>query len=246
MDKTVTTDGMLKFSETCVLTPSLLARRLRLDDSTIEQIQFSNPTDRHEQIYQMLLKWKQNQPNATWKDLQEATDSGVKRALSDIEDRTNGDSSTTPTGHDKEREEYGPPASKVVREDSPLPSAPPFDLIDPVQEESNDDNVQYTHSSNITMNYHCMNGNGVISAETNHEVNHDQDKELTCKYNQLIIGIDGIINYLHAARKITVVVTGNSSQLRVVLIPICIKVLRCMRGSCWYIALFMNRIHSYR
>ena len=178
----VTNDGLLKFAESCILTPSLLARRLRLDDSTIEQIQFGHQNDRYEQIYQMLMKWKQSQPSGTWKDLEEATDSGVKRVLNDIyqkKDRMKGNSNHHED--EKEGDEYGPPPSKVSKEDSPLPSAPSFDLVYPVQEVGHGDNVEYTKCN--TTDHSCENEKNVNSTEElNHDVHDDKDRALTCKY----------------------------------------------------------------
>ena len=133
-------EGLRMFAETCVLGPSLLARRLKLEDAKIEQIQFGNPNDRYEQIYQMLLKWSQSRPEATWKDLQEATDSGVKRVLKDLYPE---DEIVFDGGSDSEGEEAAGPVSKSARVNSPEPSAPPYNVVFPSEEEQ-------------TNHHHCL------------------------------------------------------------------------------------------
>ncbi len=157
----VSDEGLSQFAESCILGPSILARRLKLDDSTIEQIQFGSPNDRYEQIYQMLIKWKQREPEATWKDLQEATDSGVKRVIKDLYNKE-GIGENGSLNHDEE--EYVPPPCKVARATSPLPSAPPYELVYPVQEEC-----------------HETDSNGARGESVTVKRDKSPDEELTCK-----------------------------------------------------------------
>ena len=158
----VSDEGLSQFAETCILGPSILARRLKLDDTAIEQIQFGSPNDRYEQIYQMLIKWKQREPEATWKDLQEATDSGVKRVIKNLYKEENGENGSL----EHEEEDYVPPPCKVARETSPLPSAPPYELVYAVQEECHETDSNGARGENIT---------------AKRERDKSADEELTCK-----------------------------------------------------------------
>lgn len=214
LSEPVSDDGLRRFAESCALSPSILARRLRLDDSTIEQIRFGHQNDRYEQIYLMLMRWKQESPKATWKDLQEATDSGIKRVLSDLYPKDdskeeNGyenessnagmenENNSLITGVDDrvqinegthsivykqaEEESSGPPPCKIAREASPVPSAPPFELVYPVQEVSRGDDcsdVDETDCGSTQRTRTCAN------TSTNNCPNIVKDKdceqELTC------------------------------------------------------------------
>lgn len=84
LDEAIPEEGLKLFAENCVLTPNLLARRLELKETESEQIFHAYPQDRYEQLYQVLLKWRQSRPQATWQQLIEATDSGVRRVMESI------------------------------------------------------------------------------------------------------------------------------------------------------------------
>ena len=116
---TVPEEGLRRFAESCVLSPSILARRLKLKENEIEQIKYAYPHDRYEQIYQVLLKWSQVNTVVTWKDLIDATDSGIKRVLEDLYDKQD-DIDNIDT------EEYIPKRPHVDDSEGPIPTAPPF------------------------------------------------------------------------------------------------------------------------
>ena len=84
IDRSLPEEGLTKFAENCVMTPPLLARRLNLDEVDLEQIKHAHPNDRYEQIYQILLKWKSRNPVATWRELSQATDSGIRRTIREL------------------------------------------------------------------------------------------------------------------------------------------------------------------
>ena len=101
IDRSLPEEGLTKFAENCVMTPSLLARRLNVDEVDLEQIKHAHPSDRYEQIYQILLKWKSRNPVATWRELSQATDAGIRRTIREL--YGNGDT----LGLDSEEEEEG-------------------------------------------------------------------------------------------------------------------------------------------
>lgn len=84
IDRSLPDEGLTKFAENCVMAPSLLARRLNVDEVDLEQIKHAHPNDRYEQIYQILLKWKSRNPAATWRELSQATDSGIRRTIREL------------------------------------------------------------------------------------------------------------------------------------------------------------------
>ena len=84
IDRSLPEEGLTKFAENCVMAPPLLARRLNVDEVDLEQIKHAHPNDRYEQIYQILLKWKSRNPVATWRELSQATDSGIRRTIKEL------------------------------------------------------------------------------------------------------------------------------------------------------------------
>ena len=84
LDRSLPEEGLTKFAENCVMAPPLLARRLNVDEVDLEQIKHAHPDDRYEQIYQILLKWKSRNPVATWRELSQATDSGIRRTIKEL------------------------------------------------------------------------------------------------------------------------------------------------------------------
>ena len=84
IDRSLPEEGLTKFAENCVMAPPLLARRLNIDEVDLEQIKHAHPNDRYEQIYQILLKWKSRNPVATWRELSQATDSGIRRTIKEL------------------------------------------------------------------------------------------------------------------------------------------------------------------
>lgn len=197
LDDTVSEHDLSIYAQKCVLMPPLLARKLRIDESTLQDIMYNHPKDRYEQIYQVLWRWKQSEPNATWRDLQQATDSGVKRVLEHL--YSNGDSDDEGLGRCVQEESHGvqechPPPTKIRRRGgSPVPSAPPFELVHPIKGAA-----MFSH------NVINGGGRGICIQETEkdsgsskkgeeNESFHDNSQELTCKKHTCAV----CILYLH-------------------------------------------------
>lgn len=109
IDQNLPEEGLTKFAENCVMAPSLLARRLNVDELDLEQIRHAHSHDRYEQIYQILRKWKSRNPEATWRELSRATDSGIRRTISEMYE--NADSSGV--NSEGEDEEWGTPPAEA-------------------------------------------------------------------------------------------------------------------------------------
>ena len=124
-EEVVPQEALLCFAEKCILSPSVLADRL-ISKIDYEGISFAAPNERTEQIYQILLKWKQQNPQGTWKDLKEATDSGMGSVMRTMSRESNGsDNSPQPQYTPLELNEI-----KEEREDGGVqPSAPPHPLV---------------------------------------------------------------------------------------------------------------------
>ena len=109
LNEEIPDEAILKFSRTCTMKPRLLARNLNLDETMLEQIEFAEPGNRYEQMYQILYTWKQIDPCPTWKKLNDATDTGLLGIMEEYcrttpphgnHHTTPGDSNETPdNGH---------------------------------------------------------------------------------------------------------------------------------------------------
>ena len=122
IDRSLPEEGLTKFAENCVMTPSLLARRLNVDEVDLDQIRYAHPNDRYEQIYQILLKWKSRNPVATWRELSQATDSGIRRTIREVYDNAG------IPGVDSEEEEEGrgtSPGEKLSESGAKSSAVPP-------------------------------------------------------------------------------------------------------------------------
>ena len=123
-DDIVPQEALLYFAEKCILTPSMLADRL-ISKIDYEGICFASPNERSEQIYQILLKWKQQNPEGTWRDLKEATDSGVGSVMRTMSRESNGSDNSSP------QPQYTPLGLNRIKErgEGVQPSAPPHPLV---------------------------------------------------------------------------------------------------------------------
>ena len=102
-EEIVPEEALMVFAERCVLTPSLLARRLDLSEAETQQVLYAYPFDRYEQIYQILMKWRNIQPRATWKQLIEATDSGLRHVLNIMYQKKSGNSDVSEVSRKRSR-----------------------------------------------------------------------------------------------------------------------------------------------
>ena len=84
-EKEIPDEIIVKLSSRCVLKPSLLARRLNLEETIFEQIEFAHPQDRYEQIYQILYKWRQSDPCPTLDKLSVAMDTGFAAVMEEYD-----------------------------------------------------------------------------------------------------------------------------------------------------------------
>lgn len=198
LDKKISNEDLTVFAEKCVLSPSLLARKLKLDESTLLDIIYNHPKDRYEQLYQILWKWKQSEPNATWKDLQQATDSGVKQVLQDLYQNEEENETYTQEEEDEGlnncvqeegprhgEQECQPPPTKVRRTGSPQPSAPPFELVYPIKDPLQRPFIN-GGQNNCGMCFEETETDSVPSNEKRHSKTngcHSNEDELTCKFS---------------------------------------------------------------
>ena len=145
LDEVIPEEGLKLFAENCVLTPNLLARRLELKETESEQIFHAYPHDRYEQVYQVLVKWRQTRPQATWQQLMEATDSGVRRVMESM--FKSSDSHVTDSSSEcKESYSGGTP------EDDVLVKRPRIQLDDEEETTENfeeEDSLEESHEENL-------------------------------------------------------------------------------------------------
>ena len=90
-------DALLSVAENCLLSPEMLANQL-INRVDYEGIRYSAPQDRKEQIYQILYKWKEQNPLGTWEQLRRATDSGVGTVMRSMSLDSSSSSSGQGTG----------------------------------------------------------------------------------------------------------------------------------------------------
>jgi hypothetical protein len=151
----VSIEGLRDFACECVLDPSLLARRLDLRETDIQQITYAHPNDRYEQIYQILYRWYQEQPQPTWTQLREAADSGIMKVMKrKIANDSNGEEEkTAKTYRTSEGSDDNHGNSNHSDEDTQqlsytnlIPSAPPM-VVDPPRTITTDDSSLLCYES---------------------------------------------------------------------------------------------------